>query len=49
MIIPAPTRESGIVTTGMTTERKVPRKRKITTTTMASASIRVRITSLMED
>ena len=30
MIVPAPTSDSGIVTTGINTERKLPRNRKIT-------------------
>ena len=41
----APTRESGIATSGMMTERAEPRNRKITTITMASASTRVVTTS----
>ena len=42
----APTSEMGIATTGMSTERSVPRKRKMTTTTMSSVSMRVLSTSL---
>ena len=41
----APTSEIGIATTGMITERHDPRKRKITTTTIASVSVSVRMTS----
>ena len=37
MMIPAPTRDSGMVTIGISTERKLPRKRKITTTTIPTA------------
>ncbi len=45
----APTSDSGMVTTGIATERKVPRNRKMTTTTMLSASSSVWITSLIEE
>ena len=48
MIEAAPISDSGIVTTGISTERSVPRKRKMTTTTMPIASARVRITSSIE-
>ena len=41
--------ESGIVTTGMSTERIEPRNRKITTMTMPTASIKVLVTSSIED
>jgi hypothetical protein len=41
----APTSEMGIATTGMITVRKDPIKRKITTTTMRSVSVRVLSTS----
>ena len=43
----APTREIGIATIGMSTERNEPRNRKITTMTMSSVSVSVRSTSLM--
>ena len=43
----APTREMGMATTGISTERSEPRKRKITTTTMSSVSTRVCSTSSM--
>ncbi len=49
MMMPAPIRDSGMVTTGIATERTLPRNRKITTTTIASASTSVRITSLIEE
>ena len=42
----APISEMGIATTGMSTERSVPRKRKMTTTTMSSVSVSVLSTSL---
>ena len=41
----APTSDSGIATIGMMTERTEPRKRKMTTTTMTSASTSVLMTS----
>ena len=43
----APTRETGMATTGITTERAEPRNRKITTTTIKSVSLRVLSTSSM--
>ena len=43
----APTSETGMATTGMSTARKEPRKRKMTTTTISSVSLRVFRTSLM--
>ena len=41
----APTSEIGIATTGISTERSDPRKRKITTMTMSSVSVSVVSTS----
>jgi hypothetical protein len=41
----APISETGIATTGTSTERKLPRKRKITITTINSVSRRVWVTS----
>ena len=49
MIVPAPISDSGMVTTGMMTERNVPRNRKMTTTTMISASPSVYSTSSIDD
>ena len=46
--MPAPTIDSGMVTTGISTERTLPRKRKMMTMTMATASPRVCSTSLIE-
>ncbi len=43
----APMSEIGIATTGITTERAEPRKRKITRTTMSSVSLSVLSTSSM--
>ena len=43
----APMSETGMATTGTSTERSEPRKRKMTTTTMSSVSARVRSTSPM--
>ena len=43
----APMSEIGMATTGMITARKEPRKRKITSTTMRSVSVRVFKTSRM--
>ena len=43
----APTREIGMATTGMITERNDPRNRKITTMTISSVSTSVRNTSLI--
>jgi len=43
-----PISESGIVTIGISVERKLPRNRKITTTTMSAASPRVLITSSID-
>jgi len=47
MII-TPISESGIVTIGISVERRLPRKRKMTTTTMTAASISVRATSSID-
>ena len=44
-----PISDSGMVTTGMTTERNEARNRKITTTTMRTAWPRVFSTSSIED
>ncbi len=44
----APTSEMGIATTGMSTDRKEPRKRKITTTTISRVSESVFSTSRIE-
>ena len=41
----APTREMGMATTGMSTERAEPRNRKMTITTISSVSVRVFRTS----
>ena len=41
----APINEIGITTTGMSTDRNEPRKRKMTTTTINSVSVNVRSTS----
>ena len=46
--VPAPTIESGMVTTGIRTERTEPRKRKMTTMTISTASASVRSTSWIE-
>ena len=43
----APTSESGMATIGMMTERTEPRKRKMTTITITSASTSVCMTSLI--
>ena len=43
-----PTSDSGMVTIGMTTERNEPRKTRITSTTMITASLIVMNTSSME-
>ena len=48
MMMPAPTSDSGIVTIGISTERKLPRNRKITTTTMTTAWPSVDFTSSIE-
>jgi hypothetical protein len=48
MTMPAPTNDSGIVTTGISTARKLPRNRKITTTTISTASPKVILTSSIE-
>ncbi len=37
MMMPAPTSDKGIVTIGISTERKLPRNRKITATTIKTA------------
>ena len=42
-----PTRDNGIATTGISTERNEPMKRKMTTMTMISVSPRVLSTSRM--
>ena len=47
--VQTPISESGMVTTGMMTERNEARNRKITTTTMPTASMRVIFTSSIED
>ena len=44
-----PISESGMVTTGISTERNEARKRKITTTTIMTASASVFSTSSIED
>ena len=44
-----PISESGMVTTGMITERNEARNRKMTTTTMPTASIKVIFTSSIDD
>ena len=44
-----PISESGMVTTGIITERNEARNRKITTTTMTTAAARVFSTSSIED
>ena len=41
----APTSDTGIATIGISTDRNDPRNRKITTMTMSSVSVSVRITS----
>ena len=43
----APTNETGIAMIGMSTERKEPRKRKMTTMTIRSVTVRVFKTSLI--
>ena len=43
-----PTSDSGMVTIGIRVERRLPRKRKITTTTIRTASPSVRTTSSIE-
>ena len=48
MMKKVPTSDSGIAITGTVTARRLPRKRKITTVTMASASTSVLTTSLIE-
>ena len=47
--MPPPMIDSGIVTTGISTDRSEPRNRKITTMTIATASISVLRTSSIED
>ena len=49
MSMQPPMIESGIVTTGISTERIEPRNRKITMMTMPTASISVVCTSSIED
>ena len=49
MIVPAPISDSGMVTTGIATERGVPRNRKMTTMTISTASPSVHSTSLIDD
>ena len=48
MIMPAPISDSGIVTIGITTERRLPRNRKITMTTMTTAKPSENWTSSIE-
>ena len=48
MMMQVPTSDSGMVTMGISTERMEPRNRKMTPTTMSTASIRVVITSWIE-
>ena len=48
MTIPAPISDKGIVTTGISTARKLPRNRKITTTTMTTAWASENLTSSIE-
>ena len=48
MKVAAPMIDSGIVTTGISTERRDPRNRKMTTMTMATASSSVFTTSSMD-
>ena len=48
MIIPAPTSDSGIVTIGISTARKLPRNRKITMTTMTTAEPSEDLTSSID-
>ena len=48
MKVAAPMMDSGMVTIGISTDRKEPRNRKMTTMTMATASISVFTTSSME-
>ena len=48
IITKVPTRDSGMATMGMATERGEPRKAKITQITMASASARLLITSVID-
>ena len=48
MIMPAPTSDRGIVTIGISTARKLPRNRKMTTTTMTTACPSVICTSSIE-
>ena len=47
--VQTPISDSGIVTTGMMTERNDARNRKITTTTISTASISVFFTSSIDD
>ena len=48
MMIPAPISDSGIVTTGISTARRLPRNRKITPITMTTAAASVNLTSSIE-
>ena len=48
MMMPAPINDSGIVTIGISTERKLPRNRKITATTIATAWPKENCTSSIE-
>ena len=48
MKLAAPMMDSGMVTIGISTDRKEPRNRKMTTMTMATASSSVFTTSSME-
>ncbi len=43
-----PINDSGIVMTGITTARRLPRNRKMTTMTIATASMSVRMTSSID-
>ena len=49
MRVQTPTSDSGMVTTGMITDRNDARNRKITTTTIRTASPRVFSTSSIDD
>ena len=47
-MVPAPISDSGMVTIGITTLRRLPRNKKITATTMATAEASDALTSLIE-
>jgi len=49
MMIPAPINDRGIVTIGIKTERKLPRNRKMTATTIRTAWPSDQRTSSIED